>query len=171
MSRSYKGIRLKKNRVYSGADLKRILGPSPNTISNWVKGGLKPSDGKRPYLFRGGVVMEFLRARQERAKTTLRSGEFKCGACKAAVFPAVASLHIGPAKNGAKMGMGVCSECGGHIRKFVSAADLAVFERLRDPNTTEDSLHEGMRASPGGIGICEEKLSHHWHGANDRTLC
>ncbi|MBM1690786.1 tyrosine-type recombinase/integrase [Sulfitobacter geojensis] len=170
MSRSYKGIKLKKNRVYSGADLQRIFSVSANTISNWVKGGLRASDGKRPYLFRGGQVMEFLKARRERAKTKPRFGEFKCGVCKAAVFAQVASLKIEPAKNGAKMGVGMCSECGGHIRKFVSEADLVVFERLRDPNTTVDSLYEGMRSDPGGIGICIKKLSHHWHGANDRTL-
>ncbi len=170
MSRSYKGNKLKKNRVYSGADLQRIFGVCSNTISNWVNGGLIASDGKRPYLFRGGQVMQFLRTRQERAKTTLLPGEFKCGVCKSAVFPDVATLQIGPAKNGAAMGMGTCLECGGHIRKFVCEADFVIFERLRDPNTTVGSLHEGMRADNGGIGISKQKLDQHWYVENDRTL-
>ncbi|MFT6676376.1 MAG: hypothetical protein ACJAVM_002579, partial [Sulfitobacter sp.] len=143
MSRSYKGIKLKKNRVYSGADLQRIFSVSANTISNWVKGGLTASDRQRPYRFRGGQVMEFLNARRERAKTKPRFGEFKCGVCKAAVFAEVESLRLGPAKNGAKMGRGMCSECGGHIRKFVSDADLVVFERLRDPNSTFSKNRHG----------------------------
>lgn len=170
MSRSYKGIKLKKNRVYAGTDLQHIFGVSANTISNRVKGGLKTSDDKRPYLFRGGRVMAFLKERQYRSKTTLHSGEFKCGACKAAVFPKVVSLQIRSAKNGAMMGIGVCSECGGHIRKFVSKVDLEVFELLRDPNTTVESLREGMRADPDGICNSREKFEFSWYGANDRTL-
>ncbi|MBO9475891.1 hypothetical protein J7413_20360 [Shimia sp. R10_1] len=170
MSRSYTGIKLKKNRVYSGADLQRIFDVSANTISNWVKAGLKDSDGKRPYLFRGGRVMEFLKARRDRTKTKLLFGEFKCGVCKSAVFPEVESLEVRPAKNGAPMGMGVCSECSGHIRKFVSEADLEVFALLADPNTTVDSLREGMRVDRGGICSSEEKLARPWYGINDRLL-
>lgn len=170
MSRSYSGIKLKKNRVYSGADLQRIFEVSANTISNWVKGGLKDSDGKRPYLFRGGRVMAFLKARQDRTKTKLLFGEFKCGACKSAVFPEVGSLEVRAAKNGARMGMGACSECGCHIRKFVSEADLEVFALLADPNTTVDLLREGMRSDRSGICSSEKKLEHSWYGINDRLI-
>ncbi|OUS37729.1 hypothetical protein A9Q94_04975 [Rhodobacterales bacterium 56_14_T64] len=170
MSRSYTGKKLKKNRVYSGQDLQQVYSVSANTISNWVKTGLRPSDDKRPYLFRGGCVMDFHRARQERAKTKLRPGEFKCTGCKSAVFPDVSSLEELRTKNGALMGMARCSECGCHVRKFISQADLEVFEQLHDPNTTVDSLREGKRTDLGGIWSSEEKDGHDWGGANDRIL-
>ncbi|MEL0436627.1 tyrosine-type recombinase/integrase [Phycobacter sp. K97] len=170
MSRSYKGIRLKKNRVYSTEDLQRAYAVSANTISNWRKAGLRPSDGKRPYVFRGGLVMAFHKARHERLRTRLNPGEFKCTGCKSAVFPELGSLTINRVPNGASMAFGQCSECGCQVRKFVSDADLVVFERLRDPNTTVDSLHEGIGRDPGGIGISAETDSPHWWGGNDRVV-
>jgi integrase len=170
MSRSYKGIRLKKNRVYSTEDLQRAYAVGANTISNWRKAGLQPSDRKRPYVFRGGLVMAFHKARQERLRTRLNPGEFKCTGCKSAVFPDLSSLTMNRAPNGANMAFGQCSECGCHVRKFVSEADLAVFEQLRDSNTTVDSSHEGIGRDPGGIGISAETDGSHWWGVNDRVV-
>ena len=87
MSRSYKGIRLKKHRVYSAEDLMVTYSVCRNTVSNWVQSGLEPSVERRPKLFRGKTVEEFHRIRRERSKTQLRPGEFKCMSCEIAVFP------------------------------------------------------------------------------------
>lgn len=170
MSRSYKGIKLKKNRVYSGKDLQRTYSVTANTISNWVAAGLEPSDCKRPYLFRGKRVNDFHKARRERLKTQVKPGEFKCSSCQAAVFPDVQTLVENTTINGARMSVGQCSECGYHVRKFVSQDDLDVFEKLRDPNTPVESLREEMRADCGGIGISEKKVGCDWWCANDRIL-
>ncbi|WP_321828744.1 hypothetical protein [Thalassovita sp.] len=86
MSRSYKGLRLKKNRVYATEDLQRAFSVTANTISNWVQAGLQPSDRKRPYVFGGEVVTAFHKARQERMRTRLKPGEFKCTGCNSTVF-------------------------------------------------------------------------------------
>lgn len=170
MSRSYKGIRLKKNRVYSTEDLQRAYAVSANTISNWRKAGLRPSDCTRPYVFRGGLVMAFHKARHERLCTRLYPGEFKCTGCKSAVFPELRSLTINRASNGSRMGFGQCSECGCHVRKFVSEADLAVFEQLPNPNTTVVSLHEEIGRDPGGIRTSAETDGLSWWGVNDRVV-
>ncbi|KPA20837.1 hypothetical protein shim_27510 [Shimia sp. SK013] len=122
MSRSYKGIKLKKNRVYLGEDLQKVFIVSANTISNWIKTGLQPSDDKRPYVFRGGQVTSFLKARRERTKIELRPGEFNCTGCKSAVFPDVETLGLRVVTNGAIMAFGYCCECGCHVRKFISEA-------------------------------------------------
>jgi hypothetical protein len=81
MSRTYSGIKLKKNRVYSGKELQERYSVVVNTISNWVKGGLQPSDRKRPHLFRGGRLNDFHNTRRERLKTQVKPGESKCSGC------------------------------------------------------------------------------------------
>lgn len=170
MSRSYKGIKLKKNRVYTGEELQKKFSISANTVSNWVKAGLLPSDKQRPYLFRGGRVNAFLKARRERAKTHVMAGEFRCASCQSAVFPEIKSIHLRRVKNGAEMCFAYCSECGGGVRKFISQADLDVFARLRDPNTPVTFLHEEMSKARGGIGGSEETDCCSWWCENDRIL-
>ncbi|WP_412565617.1 tyrosine-type recombinase/integrase [Thalassobius sp. MITS945101] len=170
MSRSYKSVRLKKNRGYSTEDIQRACAVNANTVSNWRKAGLQPSDPKRPYVFRGGLVTAFHKARQERLRTRLNTGEFKCTGCKSAVFPDLGSLKLTRASNGANMAFGQCSDCGCHVRKFVAEADLGVFEQLRNPNTTVDSSHEEIGRDPGGIGISTETDAPRWWLSNDRVV-
>lgn len=170
MSRSYKGVRLKKNRVYSSEDLQRAFAVCANTISNWRNAGLEPSDRKRPHVFRGGHVMAFHKARRKRLRTALNPGEFNCIGCKLAVYPYLDSLITRYARNGANMAFGQCSECGFQVRKIISEADLVVFEQLRNPNATVDSLHERNARGPGGVGISAETEDSRWWLANDRIV-
>lgn len=121
-------------------------------------------------MFRGEVVTAFHKARQERMRTQLKPGEFKCTGCKSAVFPDPCSLEITETSNGADMAFGRCAECRCHIRKFVSEADLAAFETLRNPNTTVDSSHEEIGRGPGGIGISAETDTPRVWLANDRLV-
>lgn len=170
MSRSYSGVKLKKNRVYSGKDLQEKFSVTANTISNWVKGGLQPSDSTRPYLYRGGRVSDFHNERRERLKTQVRPGEFKCSSCQASVFPNVQTLTERTLRNSACMGFAECSECGSHVRKFISKADRDIFEKLRNPNTPVHSLREEMGPDSGGIGISEKLNGCNWWCVNDRIL-
>lgn len=170
MSRSYKGIRAKKNRVYSVVDLQKTYRVSGNTISNWVKAGLLPSDSKKPYVFRGARVAAFRKEQRERSTVKLRAGEFKCTGCKLAVLAEVDTLEERVLSNGVSMSFGRCSECEAHVRKIISQADRDFFARQRNPNTTMESLHEENSKDPGGIWKRSEKDDQIWWPANDRVI-
>jgi len=143
---------------------------SPNTVTNWTKQGLQKSDKKQPHLFRGAVVNAFHKQRRARSKTNLRAGEVKCTGCKLAVFFEIETLSERIVGNGTQMCFGRCPECGAHVRKITSQADRRYFDALRNPNTTEGSLHEDIQKDLGGVGKDEESNSPVVWTANDRLI-
>ena len=170
MARSYKGVRVKKNRVYSVSDLREKYGVSANTVTNWVNGGLRPSDKLKPYIFQGVEVQRFHKDRLERTRINLRPGEFKCIACKAAVFPEVETVQDMPRITRNHMFSAVCPDCNANMMKLSSDADRAVVQDCRNPNTSRWYLHEGMDEALGGIWISKEKLDEKNYFKNDRLL-
>lgn len=166
MSRAYKGVRLKKNRVYTVYDLMDAYKVTQNTVSNWVVTGLKPSGTERPYVFRGSVVTAFHAERRARTRLQLRPGEFKCIACKMAVFPICFRVDDKPTATGAAFVKAVCPECSASIWRPCSAEDLAVLDGGHNPNTSEDFAHEEKRTSPAGIGIDDDARG----SVNDRII-
>lgn len=94
MSRSYKKLPVKKDFVYTTDELVRLIGVTKNTVSNWGKEGLRPSDGNIPYIFNGSEVIRFHKERRARSSVKLRKGQFKCFSCKGRVFPDPNSLSI-----------------------------------------------------------------------------
>lgn len=166
MSRAYKGVRLKKNRVYSVQDLMETYKVTQNTISNWVNTGLRTSDDNRPYVFRGAVVAAFHAERRARNSHQLRPGEFKCVACKMAVYPSSDSVDARPTKSGALLMTAVCPECSATVHRLGSDADLAVLMGGPNPNTSGDFAHEEKRTVPADIGIDDDARS----SLNDRII-
>ena len=157
---------MKKNRVYTVQDLKDTYKVTQNTVSNWVNTGLKPSDAKRPYVFRGSVLTAFHAARKARKRRQLRRGEFKCVACKMAVFPSSDTVNAKPTKSGALMLTAVCPDCSASIHRLGLEADLAVSMVGHNPNTSEDFAHKQKRTDPADIGTYEYS-----HGSvNDRII-
>ncbi len=160
MTRSYKGVRLKMHRVYTVVDLRDLYGVSANTITNWVKAGLTPSDDQTPYVFRGAEVIAFHEDRRTRNLLDLRPGEFKCMRCKMAVLPKKKTVFQQvTTRSGAPLLMAECPDCGASAMKTASKADLAVLELGPDPNTSGDRTYEEKTLVPGDIGIRREILS------------
>ena len=170
MSRSYKGILAKTHRVYSGENLQKLFNVSANTISNWVKGGLEPTDNAKPYLFNGSAVIRFHKARLERTKINLRTGEFKCFGCKLAVFPELSTMFERQQKNGSVRLVARCPECGSYAFKFPTQADRDLLAGNLNPNTTVDCPHEENEQGPGGIGTISNKTDRVIRSANDRIV-
>lgn len=170
MSRSYRNVRLKKDRVYDVDDLCSKYNVCKNTVSNWVQTELKPIDKKRPNLFRGAALNLFHKERRQRSKVNLRAGEFKCTGCKAAVFPLLETLTETKIRNGIIMYFAHCPDCNAMVRKISSEADRDYFAHLRNPNTTVGYPHEVNRAVSAGIGINEEKFEQDWWSTNDRII-
>jgi integrase/uncharacterized protein YbaR (Trm112 family) len=170
MARSYKGVPLKKNRVYNVEDIQRLFGVSANTISNWVGEGLQPSDQLRPYVFQGASLQHFHLQRRERSRKNLRAGEFHCTGCKAAVFPDIETVRDLDAKSGKHMYIAACPDCEKPLYKLSHAADCDIISDCRNPNSSRQRLHEEKDQILGGIGIEAGVPMPRLYLDNDRAL-
>ena len=170
MSRSYRGVRLKSDRVYSVPELMEKYDVCRNTVTNWINSGLKPSDKRHPYVFRGAVVAKFFTDRAARFSSKLAPGEFKCFGCKLAVQPDASDVQQRPSEKNLIFLTGWCPACGTHIRKFGSDADLAIFEGKPVPNTNEDRAHEEKPKDGVGIGNVPLIDSPKLYQRNDREI-
>lgn len=140
----------------------RLFDVSRNTISNWVKEGLVPSDDNRPYIFRGAVVQDFHKRRRDRRYASLKPHEFYCFTCKAPVAPIEFVREPLATLSGAQALRATCPRCKRGITRFGTPGDLHVDRSQDAPNTTEDQTDEGELKAPGDIWI--------WHTKNDRII-
>ena len=170
MSRSYKNVRPKKHYVYSVPDLMALYGVERNTVTNWVKEGLRRSDNGVPYIFNGAEVKRFHKSRRQVSNVKLRIGQFKCLGCKGRVFPEPRSLSPCRPKNGSFSYSGACPDCGAVVLKRVNETDCDKILHCINTNTSLASLDEGREQAPVDIGndrCLDFRIS---HKVNDRIL-
>lgn len=170
MSKSYKGVRLKKDRVYSVEQLMSAYSVTANTVSNWVGEGLQPSDDQRPYLFRGAAVEAFHKDRRRSNKIKLRPGQFHCRGCQVAVFPAIETIVDNFAQNGRHMYSAECPSCSTKLQKISGETDRDLVEDCRNPNTPTDCLHEEKASICGSTWTSGEKDVLNIRSKNDRII-
>lgn len=170
MTKSYKNVRLQKNRVYSVEQLMKTYSVTANTVSNWVKEGLQPSDDRTPYLFRGAVVTAFHTAQRQRRSEKLSPDQFKCWTCQSTVAPKRGIFSKFYAQNGRPMLTAFCPDCAGKVQKITSETDCDKLLDCRNPNSPKDCLHEDKTAMRGGIGTREVNSLEIHHSANDRII-
>ena len=124
-----------------------LYGVARNTVSNWVKEWLKPSDGVVPYVFIGRDVKRFHDARRITTKAPMRLGEFNCSKCKCRVFLKPKSLTcyiLGVARFGLR---GECSSCDRIVTKTVNESDCDKILKCANTNTSLASLDEGYEVA------------------------
>lgn len=170
MSRSYKHVRLKKDRVYSVEQLQTEYSVTANTVSNWVGEGLSLSDTKRPHLFRGQAVEAFHLHRRSQTHRKLLPGQFQCWVCQSNVFPDINTVEDLYAANGRHMFSAQCPACLQRLQKISGETDRDVIEDCRNPNTPMACLHEVEGLNYGDIGISEDNAEPVLHSANDRII-
>ena len=170
MSRSYKRVRPKANRVYSVPDVMQLFGICRNTLSSWVGSGLRPSGGSCPHVFRGAELKRFHKERKTRKRGDLRAGEFKCVGCGSAVFPNPNDIVFRPMENGTISGESSCPDCNAHVFKFLNKTECDSIKKARITNTSLASLHEENGSVPAGIGKHPTQDPDNWHVHNDRIL-
>ena len=169
MSRSYKGVKAKKNRVYSVQEVQALYDVSRNTVSNWVSAGLSPSDHRRPQLFRGAELNRFHADRRKRSRKDLRRGEFKCTGCEVAVFPDSCSVGLfGPKCE--NMVTASCPECGAHVFKLLNATDRDRLLECQNTNTPLTSIDEENASGQGRIGKTSAEDQENFYTGNDRII-
>ncbi|SLN34747.1 site-specific tyrosine recombinase XerS [Aquimixticola soesokkakensis] len=170
MSRGYRHVRPRANLVYSVADVMALYEVCRNTLSSWVQAGLRPVDGHIPQLFRGAELVRFHKLRQARTGQQLRSGEFKCVRCKAAVFPEPSTLQICRNDDRAASAWAQCPDCGARVLKLLSETECNRLEKCVDTNTSLVPSDEYKMPDPAGIGTDQHSSGPEFESANDRIL-
>lgn len=170
MSKSYKNVRLKKDRVYSVEQLATKYLVTANTVSNWVGEGMEPSGTQTPYLFQGAVVIDFHNRRRGHKERKLLPGQFQCRGCQSDVFPAIETVEDVYARNGKHMYSSRCPSCSTKLQKISGEADRDKIEDCRNPNTSTGCLHEEKTSKRGGIWTNAIKGGLIFHTGNDRII-
>lgn len=127
---------IKSKYSYSLQELADVIGCHSNTISNWIKcEGLQRIDGIYPYMLYGQVVIDFLKARQLKNKTTLSINEFRCCTCQSSrkAWEGIATIKTINSK--IAMLQAICEQCNGKINKIISLKKISELEQIFNIHT------------------------------------
>jgi integrase len=141
-----------------------------NTVSNWVKEGLRFSDETIPYVFNGSEVKRFHDARRTTRYEQLRIGEFTCFGCSNRMFPDPKSIEILPSEIGGRSARTICSTCEITISKAVNEIDCDKILNCANTNTSLESLDETKDQISAGIGNEDDPKGDVCYFINDRIL-
>lgn len=170
MSCAYKGIYPNAHRVYKVDCLMALYDVTRNTLSAWVKQGLRRSDSRQPYVFNGYAVKQFHKERRDRTKRQLRFGEFKCWHCKAATFPDLSTIVFQISGTQNSQVSACCYDCGKTVSKLHSEADCDKLRECLNTNTTLGPAGEETDQIPSGIGKDSENQREIIFTSNDRII-
>ena len=110
----------KIHHSYTARELADRLGVHKNTIRHWQRKGLRPIDDRRPYVFDGAVVRQFLKSRNLSQKRRCPVGTLYCFGCHEPRRPSPTSIEYAQTRIGAGNLRALCSECGTVICRRVS---------------------------------------------------
>jgi hypothetical protein len=131
--------RVKIHRSYTVDDAARLFGYHRNTIRHWQKQGLKPIDGKRPFVFESLTLAAFLEARRGARRRRLKPGEIYCLPCRAPKMPAGDMAEYVPLSEARGNLRGICPTCDRLINRVVSRAQIEAVRGKLDLTFTEPS--------------------------------
>lgn len=123
MTRRYDARRAKASLSYTSSDLADLFAVRVATVYAWAREGLKAIDRKRPHLFAGAAVADFLRARNK-PRVPLQDGQIYCVACKAACWPLGEVAHVFVRSQTTADLVGTCPRCARRVFRRVRLDQL-----------------------------------------------
>ncbi len=153
--------RVKAHHTYTIGELARLFGLHVNTVRAWQDAGLEPVDSRRPLLFRGDAVRDFLNRRREAAKRPCKAGTIFCLPCRKPQRPALDMVDYEPITATSGDLRGLCPSCNRLMHRRIRKADLGAFavdlnvsfphaeSRLREPGKASVKC-DLKRESPTG---------------------
>lgn len=118
---------IKERHSYSFVEISEALKVHNRTVQCWRKQGLKVIDeASKPYLVYGGDLKQFLKAKQQKQKHPLKTGEFFCPKCQCPreSLSEKITFEITPKKLGKTSRQafirGICTVCGQSLLLFSS---------------------------------------------------
>jgi len=134
---------IKKNRVYTFAEVAEVYDKHIRTIQQWRKDGLQVIDeSTKPYLVLGSEVRRYLAERNSKSRLTLKESEFYCTKCRTAVTSLlkdtktrITGKRIG--KGGTQAIIeGICQNCNTPLRRFSTVEKISEL-KIGSPSLTE----------------------------------
>ncbi len=123
----YQLNKIKRRHFYDINEIVGDLGIGRKTVQRWMKEGLKPIlPNKKPLLFDGQVLYDFLKGRRIDRKTPLKDDELYCFSCRKGVRTRDGTDRI--EKTGKRIGRhnleqyrktGLCELCDGKISRLL----------------------------------------------------
>ena len=123
MTRRYDPRRARSHLSYSRAELSELFRVGLATICAWKREGLQPIDNRRPYLFAGAAVRNFLE-KHNKPRQRLASGEIYCVACKRPICPQGNKVDFCPLAPTTGDLIGTCPHCLRRPRRRVRKAEI-----------------------------------------------
>ncbi len=123
MTRRHNLRRVHRNRAYSAPELAELLAVNLGTVRRWSMLGLRPIDRKRPFLYLGSAVAEWLGARAQ-PRQPLAPGELYCIPCKARRIPLGGVVRLIPRASTTVDFHGRCPVCGRELFRRVRVTEI-----------------------------------------------
>jgi len=121
--------RIRLNRCYDRRDVARALAIHKNTISHWIREGLRPLDNQRPELFHGSELVRFIKLRQQKNKSVCGDDEMFCLKCRTPRAAKIGSVAIEKPNEKTANLVGKCRVCGATMNRRISRKKIAIFEK------------------------------------------
>jgi hypothetical protein len=128
---------VKLNWTYDTRELAACCGVHKNTVTNWHKAGLEPIDNRRPIVFHGSIVREFLKARNASRKHPCGPGKLFCFRCREPKSPALKLVEYAPLSATTGNLRAFCVTCEAVMHRKVRRADIAAVMRGLDVQFAE----------------------------------
>ncbi len=163
MSRLHDPTKARRHWVYTRKELCAIFDISDSTITNWVQCGLEPIDNKRPQLFAGYKLRQFLTEMRWPLGRPPENGQLFCHGCFGFKKLATETIQTLPRDIECLTVTGKCIDCHNMLQLIVPLSGLSqIF--LASANTAEDSSDDivggvSRRIARSGAPISPETRS------------
>ena len=131
----------KINRNYTFEELAKVYGVHKNTITHWVKGGLRCLKSQKPFLVMGSDVREYLTSKRTQDRRVCQKDEFYCMKCKAPSQPDESYVVYVPVNSSRGRLTGLCAQCGTIMNKFTTHRRLSEYQSIFDLTVSGDPKH------------------------------
>ncbi|MFO1435498.1 MAG: helix-turn-helix domain-containing protein [Gammaproteobacteria bacterium] len=121
---SYNPRLAKAIRTYTVDEVARLYRVHKNTVRNWIKQGLKTTDGTRPFLILGSELRAFLQLQRKARKRPCAPGELYCVRCRKPQRPAGDMVEFQAINATTGDLIGLCPTCECWMYRKVSTAKL-----------------------------------------------
>jgi hypothetical protein len=128
--RTYNVRHIRRDYSYTIQEIAALFDLHKNTLSQWLKAGLKPIDRSRPVLIHGSDLVNFLLARQSARRARCQPDEFFCFRCRAPRHPLGRKVDVQPRNAKLLNLVAVCAKCSTTMRKAGSAQKQTFYCQL-----------------------------------------
>ena len=117
---------IKLHWTYDVSELAACCGVHKNTVRQWRREGLTPIDERKPTLFVGAAVREFLKRRNAKRKQPCGPGQLYCLRCRQPRPPAMAMAEYVPITQSSGNVRAICGVCETLMHRRVALSAIAL---------------------------------------------